>query len=172
MMKPANRFTFEREKALGQGIRELASDLRLVEPADYINFVRTERFANIANLISSSAELFFKPGTIFFGHSGDVEVTWDQPPTVALDMEFRHMQVSVYFRLVLEDRKAGVEITYVAFDGASGEPDENTRRLVAAIADARLTPLAQFDDNEHDGIGCADLGPRLPDSPATSLGQA
>ncbi|MCK9910220.1 hypothetical protein MXD81_13830, partial [Microbacteriaceae bacterium K1510] len=102
MKKQPNKFTYEREKALGYGIRELASDLRLVEPADYINFVRTERFANIANLIASSAELFFKPGTIYFGHSGDVDVSWDQPPTVALDMEFRHMRVNVYFRLVLE----------------------------------------------------------------------
>jgi len=149
VMRQATNFAFEREKVLGQGIRELASDLRLVEPADYIDFVRTERFANIANLVSSSAELFFKPGTISFGHSGDVDLKWDQPPTVALDMEFRHMRVNVYFRLVLEAQHAGVEITYVAFDGASEEPNENTRRLVEAIADARLMPV------EDDGSSLA-----------------
>lgn len=146
MKNTTSRFTYERERALGQGVRELASDLRLVEPADYISFVRTERFANIANLVASSAELFFKPGTISFGHSGDVDIGWDRMPTVALDMEFRHMQVSVYFRLVLEAQKAGVEITYVAFDGAAEEPDANTQRLVAAIADARLIPLPNSDD--------------------------
>ncbi|MFN3622609.1 MAG: hypothetical protein ACK4TP_00970 [Hyphomicrobium sp.] len=162
MMKQPNRFTFEREKALGHGIRELASDLRLVEPADYINFVRTERFANIANLIASSAELFFKPGTIYFGHSGDVDVSWDQPPSVALDMEFRHMHVNVYFRLVLEAQQAGVEITYVAFEGASDEPDENTQRLIDAIADARLMPIPALDR----------IDPRGAAEPATSLGQA
>lgn len=162
MMKQANTFTHEREKALGLGIRELASDLRLVEPGDYIDFVRTERFANIANLVASSAELFFKPGTIFFGHSGDIDLTWDQPPTVALDMEFRHMRVNVYFRLVLEAERAGVEITYLAFEGASGEPDENTRRLVEAIADARLIPFPEE--------GAPDA--QLAESPAISLGQA
>ncbi|WP_244536046.1 hypothetical protein [Hyphomicrobium sp. NDB2Meth4] len=162
MMKQTNRFTYERERALGHGIRELASDLRLVEPADYINFVRTERFANIANLIASSAELFFKPGTISFGHSGDVDVGWDHPPTVALDMEFRHMCVNVYFRLVLEAQRAGVEITYVAFEGASDEPDENTRRLVEAIADARLMPVPAIDDAPLPADGQV----------ATSLGQA
>jgi len=146
MMKQANKFTFERERALGQGIRELASDLRLVEPGDYINYVRTERFANIAHLVSSSAELFFKPGTISFGHSGDVAVSWNQPPTVALDMEFSHRRVNVYFRLILADESAGVEITYVAFEGASEEPDENTRRLIEAIADARLIPVPEPDD--------------------------
>ena len=162
MKKHSSRFTYEREKALGHGIRELASDLRLVEPVDFISFVRTERFANIANLVASSAELFFKPGTIAFGHSGDVDVAWDQPPTVALDMEFRHQRVNVYFRLVLEAEKAGVEITHLAFEGASDEPDENTRRLVEAIADARLAPVAEFDD----------VVPCLAGQPATSLGQA
>jgi hypothetical protein len=162
MMQKASKFTFEREKALGHGIRELASDLRLVEPADYADFVRTERFANIANLVASSAELFFKPGTIFFGHSGEVDLKWDQPPTVALDMEFRHMRVNVYFRLVLEAQRAGVEITYLAFEGASEEPDENTRRLVEAIDDARLMPIPAAE--------AADA--MLHSQPATSLGQA
>lgn len=146
MMKQPNKFTYERERALGHGIRELASDLRLVEPGDYINYVRTERFANIAHIVSSSAELFFKPGTISFGHSGDVAVSWDEQPTVALDMEFSHRRVNVYFRLILADERAGVEITYVAFEGASEEPDENTRRLVEAIADARLMPVPEPDD--------------------------
>lgn len=146
MMKQASQFTYEREKALAEGVRELASDLRLVEPVDFIDFVRSERFANIANLVASSAELFFKPGTIAFGYSGDIDLHWDQTPTVALDMEFRHRHVSVYFRLVLEARQAGVEITHIAFDEASDEPDENTRRLVAAISDARLLPIPSVGD--------------------------
>lgn len=162
MMKQANKFTYEREKALGHGVRELASDLRLVEPGDYAEFVRSERFANIANLVASSAELFFKPGTIFFGHSGDVDVTWDETPTVALDMEFRHRRVNVYFRLVLEAQHAAVEITHVAFEGPSEEPDENTKRLVEAIADARLMPVCEADE----------AAPSPQQEPPTRLGQA
>lgn len=149
MMKQASKCTIEREKALGHGIRELASELRLIEPTDYVAFVKAERFANIANLVASSAELFFKPGTIFFGHSGEVDLGWDQPPSVALDMEFRHQRVNVYFRLVLEARSAGVEITYLSFDGASDVPDDNTQRLVEAIADARLLPIAVEEDAAH-----------------------
>ena len=162
MMRQPNKFIYEREKTLGHGVRELASDLRLVDPGDYLAFVRSERFANIANLVASSAELFFKPGTIFFGHSGDVDLKWDQTPTVALDMEFRHMRVNVYFRLFLEAQRAGVEITYVAFEGASEEPDENTRRLIEAIADARLMPIPEADEQDL----C------LAEASATSLGQA
>jgi hypothetical protein len=146
MMKQASKCTLEREKALGHGIRELASELRLVEPTDYVAFVRGERFANIANLVASSAELFFKPGTIVFGHSGEVDLRWGEPPSVVLDMEFRHLCVNVYFRLVLEATLAGVEITYVSFEGASDVPDDNTRRLVEAIADARLVPIAMVEE--------------------------
>ena len=35
-----------------------------------------------------------------------MDLKWDQPPTVALDMEFRHMRVNVYFRLILEAQRA------------------------------------------------------------------
>jgi hypothetical protein len=77
-------------------------------------------------------------------------------------MEFRHQRVNVYFRLVLEAEQAAVEITHLAFDGASEEPDENTRRLIEAIADARLEPILELDD----------LPPPLGGQAATSLGQA
>jgi hypothetical protein len=146
MKQQPNNCTMEREKALAHGVRELASELRMVEPADYVAFVRTERFANIANLVASSAELFFKPGTIFFGQSGEVELTWDELPSVALDMEFRHRHVNVFFRLVLEAQSAGVEITYVSFEGASEVPGDNTRRLIDAIADARLVPVLELEE--------------------------
>jgi hypothetical protein len=145
MKKPVNKCTLDREVAIAHGIRELASELRLVEPTDYVAFVHGEQFGNIANIVSSAAELFFKPGTIFFGHSGDVDLKWGEPPSVMLDMEFRHASVNVYFRLILEALQAGVEVTYVNFEGASDVPDDNTRRLVEAIADARLVPILETD---------------------------
>lgn len=166
MRKQANNCILEREKALGHGIRELASELRLIEPTDYVTFVRSERFANIANLVASSAELFFKPGTIFFGHSGEVDLKWGEPPSVVLDMEFRHQRVNVYFRLLLEAQQAGVEITYVNIEEASEAPDENTRRLVEAIADARLAPMSELDElPPHAALSASEAH-------TTSLGQA
>jgi hypothetical protein len=141
MMKQESPYIMEHEKVLAQGLREVASELRLVEPVDYAVFVRTERFANIANLVASSAELYFKPGTILFGQSGEVDVTRDRPPSVALDMEFRHLQVNVFFRLTLEARRAGIDITHLTFGGASDAPQDNTRRLIDAISDARPVPI-------------------------------
>jgi hypothetical protein len=47
--------------------------------------------------------------------------------------------VNIYFRLLLEALHAGIEIDYITFDSSSDDPDENTQRLVSAIAAARLT---------------------------------
>jgi len=49
----------------------------------------------------------------------------------------------LYFRLVLRSLQAGVEISYVQFDGPSEDPDKNTARLIEAIEDARLVPVAR-----------------------------
>lgn len=140
MQGQGKNYTEERERALAEGIREVASELRLIDAVDFIAYIRTEQFANISNLVSSSTELYFKPDTIRFGLSGDVDLQWGGTPTVSLDMEFHHMKVNVYFRLKLEALHAGIEIDYITFDDGSADPDVNTRRLIDAIAAARLAP--------------------------------
>ena len=109
--------------------------------------------------MNSSTELYYKPGTLSFGRSGDIDVKWGAMPTVSLDMEFHHMQVSVYFRLLLEALQAGIEINYISFEAGSTDPDQNTQRLIAAIANARLSPIsgASFPTRR----GSARFGPGL-----------
>ena len=78
MQKQGKDFTYDREKALAEGIQEVASELRLIDAADFVAFIRTEQFANIGNLVSSSTELYFKPDTVKFGLSGDVNLQWGE----------------------------------------------------------------------------------------------
>ena len=140
MLKQGSDYTLERERALADGLRDVASELRLIDAVDLVTFIRAEQFGNINALVNSSTELFFKPGTIAFGAAGDVDLRWGGAPSIALDMEFHHLQVSVYFRLLLEALNAGIEIDHISFEHGSQDPDENTRRLIDAIADARLAP--------------------------------
>jgi hypothetical protein len=140
MLKQGNDYAREREKALADGLRDVACELRMVEPADFITFIKTEQFGNLRTLVNSSTEMFFKPDTICFGLSGEIDLAGGTSPCISLDMEFHHMGVSAYFRLVLWSFQAGVEINYVTFKNSSPVPDENTLRLVDAIADARLVP--------------------------------
>lgn len=143
MLKQGNDYAREREKALADGLRDVASELRMVEPADFIAFIKTEQFGNLRTLVNSSTEMFFKPGTICFGLSGEVELEWGSAPSISLDMEFHNEGVSAYFRLVLWSLEAGVEINYLTFKNSSPDPDENTERLVSAIANARLVPASR-----------------------------
>lgn len=144
MMKQPRNYALEREMALAEGLRDVASELRMIEVADLIAFIRTEQFGNISTLVASSAECYFLPGTLKFGQSGDINVRWGGVPSVNLDMEFQHLGVNVYFRLELEALQAGIEITYISFDASAPDPDENTRRLVDAIKGARVTPIRAY----------------------------
>ena len=72
MRKQGNDYCRQREKVLADGIKEVASELRLIDATDLVAFIRTEQFGNIGALVSSSAELYFRPGTLRFGQSGDV----------------------------------------------------------------------------------------------------
>lgn len=137
MLKSGDSYMLERERALADGLDRVAAELRLVEPQEYVAFMRLELFGNIANIVNSSTELYYQPGTMKFGMSGEVDVRWGEPARVILDMEFDHHGVKAYFRLLLDADTAAVELTYLAFSPADGDPDVNTQRLKDAIFDAR-----------------------------------
>lgn len=127
-----------REKILGESIRCVASDLRLIDLPDLVSYLKTGQIASIGSLVQASIELSFKPETLIFGHAGDVYLEWGSLPRVLLDMEFHHQSVHVYFRLILEAEEAGVEITYISFEGESVSPGRNTTKLDKALGEARL----------------------------------
>jgi hypothetical protein len=127
-----------REMALAEAVKEVATELRLVDVGDLIAFVRMGQLANIQDLVDSSVELFFKPGALTYAWAADLEVSWTTPPIIFLDLEFRHLAVTVFFSLALRPGSASVQIHDVRFERPSDDPELNTRQLVDAIADARL----------------------------------
>lgn len=127
-----------RERALGDGLSEVATELRLVDVTDLIAYIRGEQSANLGDLVSSSIERFFKPDTLRYGKAADIDLTWGTEPAIKIDMEFHNQDVSVYFSLLLESLRAGVEINYTNLNDRAGDPRRNTARLIKAIADARL----------------------------------
>lgn len=130
--------SFERERILGDSVRSVAADLRLIDLPDIVTFLKSGQIGSVGALVQASIELSFKPETLRFGHSGDVYIDWGSEPRVSFDMEFHHQAIHVYFRLLLEAEEAGVEITYISFDGESVAPDQNTNRLHDALGEARL----------------------------------
>ncbi|HWT30891.1 MAG TPA: hypothetical protein VN240_07680 [Propylenella sp.] len=138
MQRLGDDHTASRKRALLQGLAPVAAELRLIDVVELITFVRTENHPNLGDLVNSSVELFFKPGVLQYGWGAEVELKWSGAPAVMLDMEFRHRGVTVYFRLTLRATAFDIDLHYVSFEAKSECPEENTRRLEEAIADAAL----------------------------------
>ncbi len=127
-----------REIIVANAIRAVANELRLVDVADYIAFIRLESLASVADIVESAAELYFMPGTLRLGHGCDARVSWSGSPQISLDLELRPGGVTVYFTLELSDDNAAVEVNYVAFDDPAEDPEVNSRYLADALQASRI----------------------------------
>ncbi len=132
----------QREMIVADTIREVVSELRMIEVADYVAFMRLEHFSAIADLVSSAAERYLMPGTLGLGHGGDAHVDWGEPPRIVLDLELKPRGATVYFALSMTEKHASVEVNYVAFDKPHADPEQNTAYLKNALAEARIQAIA------------------------------
>jgi hypothetical protein len=134
-----------REVIVANAIQEVVSELRMVDVADYIAFIRLEQFGCISDIVDSAAELYFMPGTLRLGHGGEAHVGWSEVPRIVLDLELRTAGATVYFALTLTALHASVEVNYVAFDMPDSDPDRNTDFLESSLEQLRIRktePLA------------------------------
>ncbi|RWD98496.1 MAG: hypothetical protein EOS61_31080, partial [Mesorhizobium sp.] len=99
-----------REQIVAGAIQEVVGELRLIEVADYIAFIRLEHFACLSDLVDSAAELYFQPGTLRLGHGGEAHVDWSGSPRIVLDLELRPRGVTVYFQLTLTGQGSSVVV--------------------------------------------------------------
>lgn len=128
------------EKVIGDALKDVASELRLIDATDFVAFLRTGQLANIGALVNSATELYFKPGVLRFGERGLADLTWREAPVVSLDMEFDHDGVAADFKLLLQALHAGVELRSLRVEPSASAPDEVIRRLDGALRDARRPP--------------------------------
>lgn len=131
-------FSEQRERILADAISPVASELRLLDAADLISLLRFERYGNLADLVSSAAELYFHPGTISFGVGGEYRLEWDSEPEIELDLEIRPQGLTIYAKLALTKSHAGIEISHIDFQNPSASPEENTAFMARALTHARF----------------------------------
>jgi len=131
------------ERMLAENIADVASELRLINVGDLILFIRNERIAALEDLVNTASELYFRQGALRYGWAADLDLFWEAPPAVSLNMEFCWRGVTAFFLLRLDCDCGGVDLQQVVFDEerrrerATQRPD---RLLARAIAEARLTP--------------------------------
>jgi len=138
IVAPSGPPRLDRERVIADALIDVASELRLTDVVELINLIRNDEAANLADLVNSSTELFYKSGTLRYALSASFRAPWDATPEVALDMEFRHAMVSAFFRLTIGRRRAGVELVDVLFDEDGLDEGAKVERLTAAFASARV----------------------------------
>jgi hypothetical protein len=129
---------WEHESLLASALRPVAGELRLVDVGELVTAIGAQRFANLQDVVDSSAELYFRPGTLSFGWGADVRLGWAVPPSIGLEMEFQNRGLTVFFRLGLEGACASISIREVIWGEPCNGVGEEIRRLAQAIADARI----------------------------------
>jgi hypothetical protein len=128
----------EREQIIADALVGFASELRLTDATELMSMIQNDHAANLADLVNSSTELFFKSGTLRYALSASFKAPWDATPTVEIDMEFRHAAVCAFFRLTIGQRRAGVEIRDILFEESGLGYFAKAERLSYALETARL----------------------------------
>jgi hypothetical protein len=132
------RRPLQREQIIADALVDFASELRLTDAGELMSMIQNDHAANLADLVNSSTELFFKSGTLRYALSASFKAPWDATPTVEIDMEFRYAAVCAFFRLIIGQRRAGVEILDILFEERGLDDSAKAERLADALETARL----------------------------------
>lgn len=139
MLDPVTDDACRRAALLATALGETVAELRLIEPGDLIGYIRAGQWANIGDLVQSSAEMYFREGALAFACMADFVLDWASCPSVALEMEFQSPAVSVFFTLFLDRDDGTVALRRVWFPAAPVDAAAGTRCLAEALADARVS---------------------------------
>ncbi|MGY2047697.1 hypothetical protein [Methylobacterium sp. JK268] len=134
-MPATTRLLEAAECVFAHEIRDFIAEFCLLDGSVLIGWVRDDRHGNIADLVASSAEPFYKEATLTYADAADVNFSWGRSPTVVLDMEFGAGSVTVFFKLVLDGTYVGVAIDRIL---AASAPDLDIDRFARTLADARV----------------------------------
>lgn len=125
------------EMMIAKQIATIISELRLVDPADFIAYIHESHYGNIADIIDAATELHFYPQTLRFRNGGSYQLAWDTQPTISLDMEFSNDGVTAYFQLIISPDGFGIELDNVIFEDPHDEVSDR-HRLLNALNKARI----------------------------------
>jgi hypothetical protein len=131
------------ERALGDGLTGVASELRLVDVADFVAFIRTGQTANLKNIVQSSTELHFKPGTLRLAEPAEAELHWHGSPLITLPMKFHYGSIHAHFRLRLSAHSAAIDLEGLTADTEISEFSDLSRNLTIALNQARIHAKAK-----------------------------
>lgn len=128
------------EEVLACNIKDVIADFCLTDADIIRSFVSRQLHGNVDEIVSSSAELFFKGRTLSYARAADISTSLGHPPSVILDMEFSHDTVSVCFKLILGECTVGVHINRLSLSECP-ESRFDPQSFAKVLTSARLRPL-------------------------------
>ena len=142
----AQDICLELEPHVASSIGSLAAELRLVDIADYIAYLRMEQFGCIADIVRDAADLYFTPGYIQFGMDGEASADWGAAPEVTLMLIINSARAKAHVTLKLCTDHAEVKLGYVSFDEHIADRHDRVGLFASDIAMNRIgarRPLAR-----------------------------
>ncbi|MEE1612585.1 hypothetical protein [Microvirga sp. CF3016] len=129
------------EEVLACNIKDVIADFCLTD-AEIIRFYADNQLhGNMDEMVTSSAELYFKGETLSYGYVAHVSSGREDSTCVVLDMEFVHDSVTVFFKLIFGNYYIGVQISEVLLDATLRTSDFNPSDFERILSSARLRPL-------------------------------
>ncbi|UVF20283.1 hypothetical protein HPT29_003795 [Microvirga terrae] len=129
------------EEVLACNIKDVIADFCLTD-AEIIRFYADNQLhGNMDEMVTSSAELYFKGETLSYGYVAHVSAEREDAKHVVLDMEFVHDSVTVFFKIIFGNYDIGVQISEVLLDTAICQSDFNPSSFEMILSSARLRPL-------------------------------
>ena len=137
ILKTEQPIMVQREEILCDAARNLASELKLIEPTTYALFFQYGQMPEVYNLVTATLIRHFLPGKMNFACTGDTLITWNNTVRVALDLEFENCGIFAFFRLILGGTEPSVELHHISFLDSSDDPGMNTQMLHLALSNAK-----------------------------------
>jgi hypothetical protein len=129
------------EEVLACNIKDVIADFCLAD-AEIIRFYADNQLhGNMDEMVTSSAELYFKGETLSYGYVAHVSTGKEDSSCVVLNMEFVHDSVTVFFQLIFGNYYIGVKISEVLLDATFRKADFSPSSFERILSSARLRPL-------------------------------
>eukprot|EP01037_Dinobryon_pediforme_P007305 gene7305-7376_t len=134
----------QHEGVLCEALNEVVEELLLVDPGDYIAFIRTDKINNIRDIVHSSTELYFPPGALVCGYNVDYRLDWSGKPLVSFGMMLHHADLRVAFSLYLGEELPRVKIHRIEGIGNDNAEQHNVHHFKSLLGEAqqmRFNPI-------------------------------
>lgn len=141
----------EHEPIVADALTGFIQEIRLIELVDFIAYLRLERHSQLSDLVTAAAEMYFAPQFLELGDGSYATLDWSERPSIYLNLVLQTAGATIYLTLTLEEERANIAISYIAYHVSCSEPEEIRLLINRGIAHNLIRPrlLSQSSSQTH-----------------------